>query len=149
MGDKYTQPDCAHLQNVAKFAARGLDRINDARPPVPVVTRDMSKKFMQFAIVFDLLHRGRPLSEYSKLFNLLDYLKFDMPKRHWSDNSAWEIARLLTHVLSCKIKSEVQESTYFSVSADEVTMIANENWVSLHIYIVQRSKRVPLLLTCK
>jgi hypothetical protein len=97
----------------------------------------MGKKFMQFAIVFDLLRRGRPLADYPKLYNLFDFLKVEMPKKHWTEPSGWRIAESITHVLDSKLKDEVRISPYFSVSADEVTSIANEILLSLHIYIVK------------
>jgi hypothetical protein len=102
---------------------------------------------MQFSLVLDFLLRGRPMIDFDKFFNLLDFLKFELPKYHWDQNSAWDIARSLTHVVNRKMKGDIQEAPFFSVSADEVTTIANEAWISMHIYIVQRFKRVPLLLT--
>jgi hypothetical protein len=104
----YTTPDCAHWRNNTKFRARGLARRNQAPPPAPISPRDMGKKFMQFAVVFYLLRRGRPLADYSKLYNLFDFLKIDKPKKHWSEPSGWQInAESLTHVLDSKLKEEV------------------------------------------
>jgi hypothetical protein len=149
VGQLYNTPDCVHWRNDRKFRARGLARRNQVPPPAPVTSAEMGKKYMQFAIILDLLRRGRPLADYPKLYDLFDFLKFEMPKKHWNPNSAWGIADSLRFVVDNKLREEVERSEYFSVSADEVTSIANDVWISLHIYVVKNYKREGFLLTCK
>jgi hypothetical protein len=151
VGEMYSTPDCQHVKNDRKFIARGLAERNArviVREP-PVITREMSKKRLQFVVIMDLLKRGRPMLDYANSFNLFDFLRFDLPKFHWSDDAGWEIADSLKAVVDGKLKDTVKESSFFSVSCDEVTTIANESWISIHIYVVQNFARVPILLCCK
>jgi hypothetical protein len=97
----------------------------------------------------DLLSRGRPMTDYTNSFNLFNFLHFDLPKFHWSDSAGWEIADSLEAVVDGKLKDEVKGSAFFSVSCNEVTTIANESWISIHIHVVQKFARVPILLCCK
>jgi hypothetical protein len=115
----------------------------------PALTPEMLKKQTQFVLIFDLLKRGQPLSDYASTFNVLDYLQFDLPKHHWNVNSGWEIADSIKAVVDDRLRERIQESTFFSVSCDEVTSIANEVWISIHIYLLKSFSREPLLLCCK
>jgi hypothetical protein len=55
-----------------------------------------------------------------------------------ADNVAW--------VLAEHKKSVIQEAQYFSLSADEVTAIGGESWLSMHLYICLGFKYVSILL---
>jgi len=43
-------------------------------------------------------------------------------------------------------KVNVQKSYFISVSHDEVTTINNQSWLSIHVYVTEESKKVPILL---
>jgi hypothetical protein len=87
VGQIYSTPDCEHAKNDAKWIARGLAARNPAVVRVPVVTREMSKKHLQFVLVFDLLLKGRPMTDYPLFEQLLDFLRVELPHQHWSIDS--------------------------------------------------------------
>jgi hypothetical protein len=35
---------------------------------------------------------------------------------------------------------------FITISVDEITMINNTQWLSLHLYVVQKWRRIPILL---
>jgi hypothetical protein len=150
VGQIYSTPDCEHGKNDAKWLAKRLAARHTPvvrAPPPP--TREMSKKQMQFVLIFDMLLRGRPMTDYPLMFNTLDFLRVELPKMHWCESSGWEIADSLKAIVDQKLREEVFESTYFSISCDEVTSIANEVWISVHIYLVKGFSRQQILLCCK
>lgn len=53
-------------------------------------------KVVQLSVVFYLLSRGRPMTDYPSIPTLLHFLKTqNYPNSHWSVNSGWEWARCL------------------------------------------------------
>jgi hypothetical protein len=68
------------------------------------------------------------------------------PKNHWSDFTGWVMAECLHKQLIKKIKEVVVGLKYFSLSCDEVTMIDNQSWISIHYYVVQDWCHLPILI---
>jgi hypothetical protein len=149
VGQSYIVPDCRHWKNEKLWVARGL------APTPPVLSRtqgsrERSRKFTQFVIVMDLLLRGRPMTDYPLTHTLLNFLAVpDLPKKHWALASAGGMADNLKHIIDERTCSEIQQCRFFAISCDEVTSIANEVWISIHIYVVNNYARLPILLSCK
>lgn len=56
----------------------------------------MRKKRVQMATMFQILASGRPMVEYEERRELYDFLEVpEMPKVHWTDNSAWCMAEAM------------------------------------------------------
>ncbi len=49
-------------------------------------------------------------------------------------------------VLLEAIKAAFATTSFITVNADEVTIIDNIQWLSIHLYMVQQWKRIPILL---
>ncbi len=50
------------------------------------------------------------------------------------------------HIIMESKKVAIQKAKYIIVSCDEVTIIDNQSWCSVHAHIIDGFKRVPLLL---
>jgi hypothetical protein len=69
------------------------------------------------------------------------------PRKHWSASSGWQMADNMNEVLSTHTKKVLAEARFYSVSADEVTIVDHESWLSVHIYVSIGFSRVPILLS--
>jgi hypothetical protein len=104
------------------------------------------RKKQQMGLIFHLLDRGLPMLEYEASKELLRFL--GVPKlllRHWSDNSAWDMATYMHLEVTATKREMLQGARYFSVSCDEVTTMDNGMWVSIHVYLVKDYERFPML----
>jgi hypothetical protein len=54
------------------------------------------------------------------------------------DNSGWEMVQ--------NIKIIVQECVFKILNANEVTMINNQYWISVHVYMMKNWVHIPILL---
>jgi len=55
------------------------------------------------------------------------------------------MVKAMHQVLLRAIKVVVDKSLFFVVSCDEVTSIDNHNWLSMHVYVIDNWKCVPIL----
>ena len=69
-----------------------------------------------------------------------------VPLKHWTEGSGWEMAESLFNVVQARTKEIVSAVSYFSVTCDEVTTLDNQSWISIHVYTIQDWERVPMLL---
>jgi hypothetical protein len=69
-----------------------------------------------------------------------------MPKRHWSSKVSWKMAKHIHHEVRKKIKVDVQNVKFISLTYDGVTSMDNASWASVHGYVVQDWCQIPLLL---
>jgi hypothetical protein len=145
----YVSPDNEHWQNDKEWIRRGLGSPPKPAPKRILSTKERSRKQVQFVVVFDLLQRGRPMTDYPFAHTLLQFLNLDLPRKHWCQNSGWDIARSIRWVIDEKVRSDILKAPFVSVSCDEVTSIANETWISIHVYLCEHWARKPLLLCCK
>jgi hypothetical protein len=44
------------------------------------------------------------------------------------------------------IKECVQKTKFISLNCDEVTTIDNQSWLSMHVYVTNLWKQIPILL---
>jgi hypothetical protein len=66
----------------------------------------------------------------------------DCPRKHWSTSAGWNTARV---VLANHTKKVISQARYFAISADEVTIVDHESWLSVHIYLCIGSSRLSIL----
>lgn len=145
-GEQYFITDCGHVKNEKiYFASLGQDTV--ARQVIQSSTIERRRKVVQFQVLFHLVSRGRPITDYEAMHKLLVQLRVpDLSRKHWSDNSGWEMVEAMAEVALHKTKEKLKQARFFSVSCDEVTSIDNACWMSCHIYVVENWKRIPILL---
>jgi hypothetical protein len=145
-GDIYTKLDCKHLKlckewagrkqvgTVADQIIRGLDSEN-------------KRKGVQFSTLFQILSHGRPMCDYEREQYLLRHLKLkNLPQKHWSEATGWEMSEHLHASVLAALKGVVQSARIISISADEVTAVDNTSWVGVHVYVMDSWERKPHLL---
>jgi hypothetical protein len=100
------------------------------------------------AVIFHLLSFGRPMVEYEYMCGLLDHLEvLKLPYKHWSDNSGWELAESLYHIVQDRMRACVRGGQFISISCDEVTTYNNQSWISIHAYVLSDWERVPQVIS--
>jgi hypothetical protein len=102
---------------------------------------------VQFSTLFQVLSHGRPMCDYEHQQYLLRHLKVkNIPMKHWSVTSGWEMAEHLHACVLAALKVVVQSARIISISADEVTVVDNTSWVGVHVYAMRSWERMPYLL---
>ncbi len=88
------------------------------------------------------------MTNFESMKMLFDFLKVEnMPHKHLHDSSSWEMVETMHHIIMESMKIIViQKAKYIVVNYDEVTNINNQSWCSMHAYIVDGFRRLPLLL---
>ncbi len=105
------------------------------------------RKGVQFSTLFELLRHGRPMCDYERTMTLFLHLKVkNVPKKHWSETSGWEMSEHMHGCVLSALKSAVQSAFYIAISADEVTAVDNTGWIGVHVYTVERWEMIPHLL---
>jgi hypothetical protein len=66
-----------------------------------------------------------------------------IPKKPWIDFTRWGRVESMNELLMKSIQNVVVTNFIFG-NADEVIAIDNTSWISLHLYIVQGWKQIPL-----
>ncbi len=67
---------------------------------------------------------GKPMLEYESLREFFLLLKVkNVPLKHWSNNSGWQIAKAMHDVVLLKVMYVISSVNYVVVSAYEVTTI--------------------------
>lgn len=59
------------------------------------------------------------------------------------------MAKCMHKVVLRNTKITVQDYVFFAWSADEVTIIDNQEWINVHAYMMQNWIRILILLTLK
>jgi len=59
------------------------------------------------------------------------------------------MAKCMHKVVLPNTKITVQDYVFFAWSADEVTIIDNQEWINVHAYMMQNWIRILILLTLK
>jgi hypothetical protein len=82
-----------------------------------------------------------------KSFFFLKKIKCSLlPKYRWSDSTRWVMAECMHKQVIKKIKEVITISKYLILSCDEVTMIDNQLWISIHFNNVQDWCRIPIFI---
>lgn len=144
-GEYYYSKDCAHAKNAVLYAQRNHQTVHQL---VQNEGGERSRKRVQFATVFHVLQEGRPMLEYESLNRLLNFLRVPhMPKKHWSDDSGWQMAEIMHAQINLKMMEVIKHAQFFAVTCDEVTSVDNASWIAIHIYTQQNWVREPMLLS--
>jgi len=67
-------------------------------------------------------------------------------RKHWNNSSSWGMVEVMHNVLLNVTKATLAFVAYTNISIDEVKTINNTQWLSIHLYVVQAWKRIPILL---
>jgi hypothetical protein len=67
-------------------------------------------------------------------------------KKHWSDSSGWGMVEVMHSVLLNATKTTFTLVAYTNISIDEIKTINSMQWLSIHLYVVQAWKRIPIVL---
>jgi hypothetical protein len=74
-----------------------------------------------------------------------------VPLKHWTTRSGCEMTESLFNVVQARTKKVVSATLYFSITCDEVTILDNQYWISIHIYTIQdweKNANIFVLTTC-
>ena len=147
-GESYIATNCRHRKNLRLYAARPpatiLEAVNNC------TSIEVTRKRVQFATLSQILSECRPMLEYESRLSLYELLKVpNLPHTHWSDNSGWTMAKYMYKQVTNAIKKFVQQAHYIAMTVDEVTTVDNGSWLSLHCYVMENWRRMPLLVCLK
>jgi hypothetical protein len=86
------------------------------------------------------------MTNFEGLKNLFIMFKVKhTPKKHWIDSTRWGRIEFMNELLMESTQNVVIVANFIYVSIDEVIAIYNTSWISLHLYVVQGWKQIPLL----
>ena len=135
-----------HKKCMLLYAARGPMTV--AEQIQGYSTAKLRKKRVQFATLFQLLSRGRPMTEFESRLELYEFLNVpNLPRKHWADKSGWIMAEHLYDFVKQKNKPLMSNAAYWALSADETSACDNSSWIAIHGYVLVNWCRVPLLLS--
>lgn len=97
-----------------------------------------AKKLEQFAIVFHVLRGNRPMLEYERMFEMLDFLGVDVSAHHRSYTAGWDIANSLRQVCTGMMQSAVAASELYSFSVDESSACDRREMISMVVYTLNK-----------
>jgi hypothetical protein len=134
-----------HVKNERVYFAKGGETI--VTKVLAGVTRERRLKVMQMCCMFDVLSQGQPMADFIVMRELLLNLMVpNIPKKHWSQPFGWQFANAMAAVCSDHLKRDMQNATFISASADEVTTVDNQQWFSVHVYFAVNFSRESHLL---
>ncbi len=96
-------------------------------------------KFVEFATIFNLLSKGKPMINYEDFQPLYQFLKFRTNPtnlKHLSNGANWEITNYIQNQVLKATKLVVQNSNFIFLIYDEVITMDNASWANVHGYIV-------------
>jgi hypothetical protein len=87
------------------------------------------------------------MTNFESMKMLFDFLKVEnMPHKHSHDSSSREMVETMHCIVMEFMKIVVHKVKYIVVNYDEVTNVNNQSWCSMHPYIVDGFRSLPLLL---
>jgi hypothetical protein len=145
-GEWFRDKENGHFKNEGLFA--GLTKATVLEQLKRPVELNWTKKKAQFIIVLFLLLNGRPMIDFPAYKDLFNFLNVPfVPYKHWSVSSGWGIVECLGEVVDHCIQKALAECSFFSLTCDEVTIVDNQIWISVHVYVVKNDYfRMPYLL---
>jgi hypothetical protein len=88
------------------------------------VTIHMKKKYVQFATIFHLLNKGRPMTNYEGSKDLYTLLKVKhIPKEHYVNSFGLSIVENMQDVFLASFKKAMVVPNFIIVSVHEVATI--------------------------
>jgi hypothetical protein len=104
--------------------------------------------FLQFMKIYHLLEHGHPIIDYESMKKLFDFIQMlNISQHDWNDTNAWAMAECMYELVLNKTCFVVQTTKFISISVDEVMTTDCQCRISVHVYVVQGWKRIPILLT--
>lgn len=70
----------------------------------------------------------------------------DLPKKHWSGTSAWQMVEACNEVLVQDLADKLRASRFIALSLDEATAVDNTSYLCVHAYVLVGWERVPLFI---
>jgi hypothetical protein len=67
------------------------------------------------------------------------------PKMHWSDFSGWVLVEFMYAQVNNAIMAIVSIVNYVALICDEVNMVDIGSWISIHVYMMQKWVKIPML----
>jgi len=126
----------------ARQPATVLQQVNTS------ISMSLSKKIVQLATIYQILSAGRPMLEYEERQALYTFLNVpNLPRMHWSDSSAWQMAESMYCQVKEVIKRKISTAHFVAITCDEVTSVDNGSWICIHVYVVKNFIRSPLLVS--
>ncbi len=86
--------------------------------------------------------------KYESLMSLFEFLVVPKNnKTHYNDSSRWTMAKFMHQVVMRATKVIGQVAYYVALSYDKVSTVNNQEWLSIHYYVVQNWVRIPILIS--
>jgi len=90
------------------------------------------------------------MTNFEGLKNLCIVLKMKHTlKKHWMDSIRWCIIESMNELLLESIQNVIVVVNFIYVNNNKIIAIDNTFWISLHLYVVQGWKQIPLLACLK
>ena len=106
VGDVYSATNCAHMKVCRTWAGKKLALV--VEQVVSSLAKEYKQKGVQFATFFELLSYRCPMVDYERSKVLFKHLKVkNMPSRHWSESTGWEMSEHLHLLVLSHLKSVV------------------------------------------
>ncbi len=71
----------------------------------------------------------------------------DNPIKHWSNGSRWEMVDCMSKQILKQTQTTIVGENFLFLNVDEVIIIDNQSWISVHAYVMHAWKRNHILLT--
>ncbi len=105
------------------------------------------KKFVQFVVILYLLTHGKLMTDFENMNYFMNLLKVKhYTKKHQCDDAPWCMAEALHSIIMQATMFALDKANVFTLSCDEVTLIHNQFWLTIHAYTIQNWTKVLLLL---
>ena len=132
-----------HQRNALALAAAAIEAAVTTVPPADVDIRDhlsnamqqeYNNKLPQFILLYDHMRHARPFVAYEQLKEPLAMIIPTLASLHWSDNSGVQFAAACNSVVVDYMRADVQSAECCSVSMDEVTDNATQQFLGMQLY---------------
>jgi hypothetical protein len=141
----YTSNDYKHNINQVTYASKGRESILQVTNGL---VGEKHKKLVQFATMFHTLKHDMLMLEYEAQKDLFDFLNLEeSPKMHWTNNSSRVMAQHMHGIILEATQFAIGATQYLSFICDEVSIIENQSWLSVHAYVVQNWLKLPIFLS--
>jgi hypothetical protein len=61
---------------------------------------------------------------------------FNNPKKHYSNGFGWKMVDLMFEQVLNLFFNVVTKTSFVSLSANEIIIIDNQSWISIHVYVM-------------
>ncbi len=68
------------------------------------------------------------------------------PWKHWLDTTSWTMVEAVHNLMLWTINVVIYKTLFISMNCDEATIVNNQSWLSIHLYVINGWKWVPILL---